>query len=238
MDIRKVIKNLDDDEEVRGVFHEFPLVHFWQWIGGFLVFLSPFFFLPLFLTWGAWGSALLAGLFFAGLFWLYRTWRRWYYGIIGVTNKRVVIIRQEGLLDRMVSQVDLDKIYDVSYRHKGILQNIFNVGILFLTPGSFEKVRLGQIADPAFIQKLILKTQQEFVALQAQEARGGDAAPLDVAAVVREIRSLAGEERWRKISEGGSGERRELIKEISALDVDKARAIEQFFGKEELEEED
>ena len=162
MDIRKVITNLDDDEDVRGVYHEFWLVYFWQWIGGFLVFLSPFFFLYLFLAWGAYGSAVLLFLFFAGVFWLYRTWRRWYYGIIGVTSKRVVIIRQNGILDRMVSQIDLDKIYDVTYRHKGILQNLLNVGILYLTPGSFEKVELGQIRDPAAIQKLILKTQQEF----------------------------------------------------------------------------
>ncbi|MEK7189118.1 MAG: PH domain-containing protein [Patescibacteria group bacterium] len=236
MDIRKVITNLDDDEDVRGVYHEFWLVYFWQWLGAFLLFLSPFFFLFLFLDWGSLGSALLLLLFFAGVLWLLRTWRRWYYGVIAITSKRVVIIRQAGLLDRTVSQVDLDKIYDVTYRRKGILQNIINVGILYLTPGSFEKVELGQIADPASIQKLILKTQQEFMVQFAQASRP-EPTHQDLLAVVREIRSLVGEERWQRIASGDADERQELIDEVAAKSAEKARAIEQFFGKEDHEEE-
>lgn len=232
MDIRKVITNLDDDEAVRGVFHQFPLVFFWQWLGGFLVFLSPFFFLYLFLDWGALGSALLLFLFFAGALLLYRTWRKWYYGVVGVTNKRVIIIKQQGMLDRMVSQVDLDKIYDVTYRHKGIMQTALNVGMLYLTPGNFEKVELGQIRDPATIQKLILKTQQEFmVTLQPRQF-----SEQDLRAVISEIRSLVGEKRWERAAEGNSAERQELIDEVSAKSRDKARAIEQFFGTEEADD--
>jgi len=230
MDIRKVIKNLDDDEDVRGVFHEFPLVYVWQWIGGFLLFLSPFFFLYLFLKWESLGSILLLALFFSGVFWLYRTWRRWYYGVIAVTSKRVIIIRQNGILDRMVSQVDLDKIYDVTYRHKGILQNLMNVGILYLTPGSFEKVELGQIVDPAAIQKLILKTQQEFMTTLLPRQFSEQ----DLNRVIGEIRSLVGEERWQKISEGDIEDRQELINEVRERESEeKARAIEQFFGRTE-----
>ncbi|OJI06161.1 hypothetical protein BK004_05065 [bacterium CG10_46_32] len=228
MDIRKVITNLDDDEDVRGVYHQFPLVFFWQWLGGILVFLSPFFFLYLFIQWGTIGSALLLLLFFAGAFWIFRTWRKWYYGVIGLTNKRLIIIKQEGILDRMVSQVDLDKIYDVTYRHRGILQNIFKVGILYLTPGNFEKVELGQIYDPATIQKLILVTQQEFVARQTRENSGND-----MTEVIREIRSMIGEDRWQKIQNGGDKEKQKLIDEISHKDREKALAMEQFFGEQE-----
>ncbi|MBI2050193.1 MAG: PH domain-containing protein [Parcubacteria group bacterium] len=227
MDIRKVIKNLDDDEDVRGVYHEFWLVYFWQCIGGFLLFLSPFFFLYLFLTWGTLGSVLLGLLFLSGTFWLYRTWRRWYYGIIGITSKRVVIIRQNGILDRMVSQIDLDKIYDVTYRRKGILQNLINVGTLYLTPGSFEKVELGQIKDPAAIQKLILKTQQEFMVTLAPRQFSEQ----DLHRVIGEIRSLAGEERWKRIQAGDKEDEQKLIDEVrEAESEEKARAIEQFFG--------
>ncbi|MBI2636744.1 MAG: PH domain-containing protein [Parcubacteria group bacterium] len=234
MDIRKVITNLDDDEAVRGVYHQFPLVYFWQWLGGGLVFLSPFFFLYLFLQWGATGSGLFISLFVLGALWLFRTWRRWYYGVISVTDKRVIIIRQHGLLDRTVSQVDLDKIYDVTYRRKGILQTMFNVGILYLTPGNFEKVELGQITDPAAIQKLILKTQQEFmVTLQPRQF-----SEQDLQSVISEIRTLVGDERWQRVKKGGAKEEQELIREVSHKDREKARAIAQFFGREDGEEAD
>ncbi len=230
MDIRKVITNLDDDEDVRGVYHEFWLVYFWQWLGGFLVFLSPFFFLYLFLEWGAYGSIALLLLFFAGVFWLYRTWRRWYYGVISVTSKRVIIIRQSGILDRMVSQIDLDKIYDVTYRHRGMVQTVLNVGILYLTPGSFEKIELGQIREPAAIQKLILKTQQEFMVTLAPRQFSEQ----DLSRVIGEIRSLAGEERWKRIQDGDKEDEQKLIAEVrEAESEEKARAIEQFFGRTE-----
>ncbi|MBU2575908.1 PH domain-containing protein [Patescibacteria group bacterium] len=162
MNIRRIIHNLDDDEEVHGIYHQFWLAFFWHWLGGFIILMSPFFFLYLFLQWGAIGSGLLIALFVIGAFWLFRTWRIWYFSIIAMTNKRVIIIDQSGIMDRAVSQVDFDKIYDVSYRHKGILQTISHVGSLFITPGSFEKIELKNMHAPAEIQHLIFKLQKEY----------------------------------------------------------------------------
>lgn len=162
MNIRKIVHNLDDDEEIFEVYHQFVLAFFWKWIFGFIIFLSPFFFLYLFLQWGAIGSALLLALFLIGIFFIFRTWRIWYFSFIAITNKRIIIIDQKKILDRAVSQVDLDKIYDVSYRHKGILQSLFHVGSLFITPGSFEKVELKNMRNPADIQHKIFKLQKEY----------------------------------------------------------------------------
>lgn len=162
MNIRKIIHNLDDDEEVIGAHHQFVLAYFWKWLGGIVIFLAPFFFLYLFLKWGGFGSVLLIALFSIGAFWLFRTWRTWYFSFIAMTNKRIIIIDQRGILDRSVSQVDLDKIYDVSYRHKGILQTIFHVGSLYITPGNFEKVELKNIRFPAEIQSQIFRLQKEY----------------------------------------------------------------------------
>lgn len=72
------------------------------------------------------------------------------------------MVDQNGILDRGVSQVDLDKIYDVSYRSRGILQSLFHVGNLSITPGSFEKVELKNMRYPANIQSQIYKIQKEY----------------------------------------------------------------------------
>jgi len=162
MNLRKIITNLDDDEDVIALYRECFLAFFWNWFFGFAILLSPFFFLFLFIRWGAWGSLLLLGLFVFGLLIIFKTWRLWYFSFIAMTNKRVIMIKQNGILDRSVSQVDLDKIYDVSYRHKGILQTIFNVGSLYITPGDFEKVELKNMDRPAEIQSKILKLQKEY----------------------------------------------------------------------------
>ena len=162
MNIRRIIHNLDDDEEVFGIYHQFALAFFWRWLVGFFLFLAPFFFLYLFLKWGALGSVLLISMFSIGVFWLFRTWRIWYFSFIAMTNKRLIIIDQRGILDRAVSQVDLDKIYDISYRHKGVLQTIFHVGSLYITPGNFEKVELKNMRYPANIQSQIYKLQKEY----------------------------------------------------------------------------
>jgi len=162
MNVRRIIHNLDDDEEVLDAYHQFWLSFFWKWLFGGIIFLSPFFFLYLFMQWGAIGSGLLIGLFLIGSFFLFRTWRIWYFTFIAVTNKRLIMVDQNGILDRGVSQVDLDKIYDVSYRSRGILQSLFHVGNLSITPGSFEKMELKNMRYPANIQSQIYKIQKEY----------------------------------------------------------------------------
>jgi len=229
MDIRKIVHNLDDDEEVHGIYHQFWLAFFWHWSGGFIILMSPFFLLYLFLQWGAIGSALLVVLFAIGAFWLFRTWRIWYFSMLVMTDRRLVIIDQRGILDRAVSQVNLDKINDISYRKRGALQTIFDVGSMFIQiSNSPDKIELKNIYDPS-------KRQQELFGLQGDyiEESVEEFAEEDLFGIIKEIRTRVGERRWQRIQEGNWEDKKKFIKEVDQKDHDKARAIEQFFGKEE-----
>jgi hypothetical protein len=172
MDIQKVVRNLDDDEQIHGVYHQFPLARIGSWIGSFLVLLSPFFFLSVFLPWGTIGSVFLVVLFLIGLFWLVRTWRMWYFSMLVMTDRRLVIVDQRGVLDRAVSQMNLDKINDISYRKKGILQTMFNVGSLFIQiSNSNEKVELKNIHNPSIRQQELFSLQGDYIDDSAKELK-------------------------------------------------------------------
>jgi membrane protein YdbS with pleckstrin-like domain len=231
MDIRKIVRNLDDDEEVHGIYHQFPLAFIWQWIGGITVILSPFFFLYLVLPWGTIGSAILVLLFLIGFFWLFRTWRLWYFSILIMTDRRLVIVEQQGILDRSVSQVNLDKINDISYRKRGIIETSFNVGTLFIQiANSQEKIELENIRFPSKRQQELFGLQGDYVEESIDEFKEED-----LFGIIKEIRTRVGERRWQRIQEGNWHDKKKFIKEVEEEDSGKARAIEQFFGGEDKE---
>jgi membrane protein YdbS with pleckstrin-like domain len=228
MDIRKLVRNIKDEEEVVGVFHQFWISLFWHWIGGLLILLAPFFFLYLFLRWGTIGSAILVILFLIGFFWLLRTWRVWKYTMLVLTDERLIVVNQVGFFDRSVSQVDLGKINDVSYRKKGFLQTIFRFGSIAIQASGLEKIVLNNLSNPSFIQQEIFNLKNKFDNREIVEYSESD-----LLAIMREIRSRVGENRWKTILEGDWELKQELIDEFKdEEDSEKANAIEQFFSRE------
>ncbi|OGY92291.1 MAG: hypothetical protein A3H70_03575 [Candidatus Komeilibacteria bacterium RIFCSPLOWO2_02_FULL_48_11] len=158
----EVLPILKENETVRGVYHQFVLAYFWQWLGGAVVFLSPFFFLYLILKWGPTGQALLAVLLVIGLFWLGRTYRLWSGSRFVITTEKIMNISQLGFFDRTVSQILLDKINDVSYRKKGFWQTVFNYGTLAIqVSASPEKLVVKNIRQPAAVQQALLDAQEK-----------------------------------------------------------------------------
>jgi len=227
MNIRKIVRNLQDEEEVRGMYHQFWLAYFWQWLGGLAVFLSSFFFLYLFLKWGIIGSILLGILFVVGLAWLMRTFRLWYYSVLVATDERLIIINQLGTFDRSVSQVELEKIVDISYRKKGFLQTFFNYGSIKIQASGLEKLELTNLSNPSLVQQDIFSLRDEHVNETVEEF-----SEADLLSVIKEIRSKVGENRWKMIQEGDWDLKQELIDEVSDEDDSKAKVIEEFFSRE------
>ncbi len=226
MNIRKVVTNLDDGEEPVEIYRQFALAFFWQWAGGLFFLLSPFFFLYPLLRIGGWGSLIMAFLFLIGLSWLFRTWKIWYYSIMLATDKRLVIVDQKGMFDRQVSQVELDKINDISYRKRGLVQTIFNIGTLYIQiSGSLERTEIYNILDPALCQKELFAIKNESLRERSREFTESE-----LLSIIKEIRSRIGEERWKVIQNGNWEAKKELIKEFGSKDSQRARAIEQFFG--------
>lgn len=227
MNLKKIVPNLKDDEEVIGLYHQFVLAYVWQWLGGGVLFLAPFFFLYVFLRWGIIGYIMLAILFLVGLLWLSRTYRVWYYSVLVMTSEKVVIVHQLGSFDRRVSQMTLDKINDVSYRQKGLWQTVFNYGTLMLqVSASPEKLVIDKMRQPATVQQAVYDAQAGY-------DQGGtrEFSPAELLAVIREIRSRVGEDRWKQILTGDWELKQGLIDEVRAQDDDRARAVEQFFSR-------
>ncbi|MBI4122523.1 MAG: PH domain-containing protein [Parcubacteria group bacterium] len=227
MDIRRIVRNLKDEEEVRGTFHQLWLALFWHWLGGLIFFFAPFFFLYLFLRWGMVGTMLLLALFFIGFLWLVRTYRVWRYTMLVLTNERLVIVSQLGFFDRSVSRIDIDKVNDVSYRKRGIFQTLFNYGSVTIQQSGLEKIALSRLHHPSLIQQAVFDVQEERSSREVAEY-----SEAELLAIIREIRSKVGEKRWSRILEGDWDVKQELIDEVKSQDTGKARAIEQFFSRE------
>lgn len=88
----------------------------------------------------------------------------WYFDLYLVTNKRVVDIDFNNLLNKHFGQADLDDIQDVSSSVKGILGTFFNFGdVLVQTASEVNQINFGKVSNPEKIIKLIkeLKDQDE-----------------------------------------------------------------------------
>lgn len=227
MDIRRVVRNLKDEEEVRGTFHQFWFALMWHWFGAMVFLFAPFFFLYLFLRWGSIGTALLLVLFSVGFLWSIRTWRVWRYTMLVLTSERLVIVSQLGFFDRSVSMIDIDKVNDVSYRKRGLFQTLFNYGSVNIQQSGLEKVSLSRLHHPALIQQAVFDLQEERAGREVAEY-----SEAELLAIIREIRSKVGENRWGKILEGNWDAKQALIDEVKNEDFDKAKAIENFFRRE------
>lgn len=223
----EVSPSLKENESIRGVYHQFVLAYFWQWLGGFIVFLAPFFFLYLLLKWGVTGIVLFGALLAIGLFWLARTYRLWYASRFVITTEKIITINQLGFMDRTVSQILLDKINDVSYRKRGFWQTMFNYGTLSIqVSASPEKLQIRNLRQPALVQQALFDAQEESATKGIQEYSSAE-----LLAIIREIRTRIGEPRWRQILKGNWKLKQDLIDEMGETNKDKAEAMKQFFSR-------
>ena len=212
---------------MRGIYHQFWVSLFWQWLGSIVTFLLPFFLLYLLLRWGVIGSVLLGLLFVAGALWLARTWRLWKYSVLILSSARLIIVNQLGFFDRSISQVELSQVNDVSYRKRGLLQTMCNYGSVKIQASGVESIELKSLKNPAQIQQEIFELQT-----LCQENKVTEFSEADLFGVIKEIRSRVGERRWKTISEGEWDLKQELIDEVSERDNEKAKIIEQFFSRD------
>lgn len=212
---------------MQNTYRPVAMVHFWHWLGASLVFLSPFFFLYLLLRWGKVGLIILSLLFIVGASWLLRTYRLWRQSMMVLEDDKIIIINQTGIFDRTVSQIQLDKINDISFRKKGLWQTIGNFGsIAIQVSSSPEKLIINNLKRPELIQKELCAAQEEFSSQDAHEF-----SEAELLGIIREIRGRIGEPRWRQIQKGNWKLKQNLIDEVGETDKNKAEAIEHFFSR-------
>lgn len=125
---------------------------------------------------------------FAMLIWIlfFLIWIDYYFDVWIITSKRIVNISQRGLFSREVSEVELDKIQDVSAEVLGIIPTFLNYGnVLIQTAAEKEKFVFRKVADPYRTKDLIMDLEKQGEK-QAETARAETEAAAIQAALGKE----------------------------------------------------
>jgi len=162
-------KNLKDEEELIRLIRRSPLTFVFSGFLTLVLFLLPFFLMFLLFRWKTAGLIIFTFLLVIGVLALIRLLVVWYYNCFLITNQRVILYKQKGLFNRKVSEVEYQKIQDLSYYFKGLGQSLFHYGTLqiqILSSGTIIKVE--KIPQPQQVLE-ILKSIQKSKDLEAEE---------------------------------------------------------------------
>lgn len=100
---------------------------------------------------------------FAMLIWIlfFILWIDYYFDVWIVTNMRVVNIEQKGLFSREVSELNFDKIQDVSTEVNGMIPTFLNYGdVQIQTAGEEEKFMFRNVPDPYNVKDILMRLQK------------------------------------------------------------------------------
>lgn len=79
-----------------------------------------------------------------------------------ITNERIIDIRQEGFFSRVVAELKLFQIQDVTSELKGFFKFIFKYGDVYVqTAGEVQRFTFRQIPHPEEVRDIIIKLAEE-----------------------------------------------------------------------------
>jgi uncharacterized membrane protein YdbT with pleckstrin-like domain len=79
-----------------------------------------------------------------------------------ITDQRIVNIEQRGLFCRVISELALDKIQDITTEITGVLPTFFNYGDVFIqTAAEKERFVFRKIPDPERVKEILMRLQKE-----------------------------------------------------------------------------
>lgn len=144
------------------VIRKFWLVFLGRILLSMIFIIAPFFFLYPLLKWSNWGLLVFAAISVFGIMIALRTFIVYSFNVFIITNQRIIDIDQRGFFDRTVSETTYNKIQDVSFRIKGVMQTLYHYGsIIVQTAGAQANIELSGIKDPERIQQTIIELQKE-----------------------------------------------------------------------------
>ena len=109
-------------------------------------------------------SAFLRNLFFI-LIWItfFLIWVDYYLDVWIITDRRIVNIEQKGLFSRIVSELELENIQDITSDVKGIIPTFLNYGNLFVqTAAEKERFIFRNIPNPYEVKDMVMNLQKKF----------------------------------------------------------------------------
>ena len=96
------------------------------------------------------------------LVFLLTTWTEVYLDVWTITTERIINREQNGLFNRVVSEMDLGVIQDVTAEQKGLFATLLHYGDVHVqTAGTQERFVFEQIPDPYKIAKMIQKLNEQ-----------------------------------------------------------------------------
>lgn len=156
---------LRENEELISLVRKHPLAFAKTGLIASLLLITPFFLMFSLFQLKEIGLVLFIVILVAGLLCLIRVIRMWRYNVFLITDKRVILIKQRGLWDRHVSEIEYEKIQDIAFRIKGIKQTLFRFGSIKIQIHSSESAMIvNQVPNPQKLQQLLLsiKRKREF----------------------------------------------------------------------------
>lgn len=140
----------------------------WRWMGlAFVMVWAPFFlsFLQIFPAWLPGRYLVLISVFWELLVvgYIFESFLKWYYNISMVTDRRVVDIDFNSLLSRKMSDADLDRIQDVTFKSEGVMAAIFHYGdILVQTAAEITEFEFTAVDKPEKVASVIRALAQKY----------------------------------------------------------------------------
>lgn len=85
-------------------------------------------------------------------------WIDYYFDVWIITNERIINIEQKGLFVRQVSELNLNKIQDITTTVEGVLPTVLNYGdVSIQTAGAENRFLFRQVPDPYQIKDVVMK---------------------------------------------------------------------------------
>jgi len=86
----------------------------------------------------------------------------YYLDIWLITSERIIDVRQEGFFSRVVAELKLSQIQDVTSELQGFFQFIFRFGDVHVqTAGTVERFIFSQVPNPEKVRDIIIKLAEE-----------------------------------------------------------------------------
>lgn len=133
-----------------------------------ILLITSYFYLPLFmpvLQQAVYANIFmfLENLFAMAIFILFfLIWIDYYFDVWIITNRRVVDVEQKGLFSREVSELELEKIQDVTTEVLGVIPTFLNYGNVYIqTAGEKERFVFNNAPNPYRIKDIIMNLQKQ-----------------------------------------------------------------------------
>ncbi len=155
MRIEKLIQ-LQPDEEILEIVREDLVPHAPKIALFILWLLAPFFLLYPLLQLG-WLGLVVFSLFLVSAGWFsWHTFHRWSHTMFVITDQRIVDVDQRRFFQRVVTEIPLGRIDQVSYEIRGILPTVFRLGVVIVTTaGQAADLEFRRVRQPARVSALI-----------------------------------------------------------------------------------